>query len=109
MSSILKLILKQPKEIVHILGGVATGKRIRQREVRMLENLELKVHPPQCYMQINKNTSVEKASWQPSSHGFLKFNIDGASKGNSGEASYGGVTRDEEGNIQVIFHIYLGK
>eukprot|EP00253_Pinus_taeda_P024480 PITA_24480 len=75
VSNILKLVLKQLKEIVHILGGAAT----------------------------------EKSSWQPPSHGLLKFNIDRASKGNLGEAGYGGVLRDDEGNIQVIFHSYLGK
>ena len=74
-----------------------------------MEKLEFKVHPPQGSMQINKNTSTEKSSWQPPSHGFLKFNINGASKGNPGESRYGGVLRDEEGNIQVIFHSYLRK
>ena len=42
------------------------------------------------------------------SRDFFKFNIDGASKGNLGEASYGGVMRDEKGNIQVIFYNYPG-
>lgn len=109
VSSILKLILRQLKETVHILGGVATDKPTGQREARILKKLELKVHPPQGPMQINKNISAEKASWQPPSHGFLKFNIDGASKGNLVEAGYGGVMRDEEGKIQIIFHSYLGK
>lgn len=91
------------------MGGVDTGKPIGQREARILENLELKVRLPQCSKQINKKNSTDKAFWQPPSQVFLKFNIDGASKGNLGEADQGGVTRDEEGNIQVIFHSYLGK
>ena len=82
MSNILKIILKQLKETVHILGGVNTRKLIGQREARILEKLELKVHLPWCSMQINKNTSAKKAFWQPPSQVFLKFNIDGASKGN---------------------------
>jgi len=36
-----------------------------------------------------------KDFWQPPPHGFLKVNINGASKGNPGMASFGGVTRDE--------------
>ena len=60
-------------------------------------------------MQINKKPSAEKSSWKPPSYGFLKFNIDEDSKGNLGEAGYGGVLRDEEGNIQIIFHSYLGQ
>jgi len=109
VSNLLKLILEQLKETSHILGGAATGKPIGQREARILEKLELKVHPPQGSMYINKKTSADKSSWQPPSHGFLKFNIDEASKGNLGEAGYGGVLRDEEGSIQIIFHSYLGK
>ena len=38
----------------------------------------------------------------------MKFNIDGASKGNPGRASYGGVIRDENGDIKFIFHSHLG-
>ena len=41
--------------------------------------------------------------------GFLKFNIDGASKGNPGTAGHGGVLRDERGNILFIFYGHLGK
>lgn len=52
---------------------------------------------------------MEKDFWQPPPPGFLKFNIDGASKGNLGVVGYGGVIRDEQGNIKVIFHSHLGK
>ena len=38
----------------------------------------------------------------------MKFNIDGASKGNPGAAGYSGVIRDDKGNIKVIFHSHLG-
>jgi len=60
---------------------------------------------------ISKNTSytiVDKDFWQPAPHGFLKFNIDAASKGNPGVAGYGGFIRDEKGYIQIIFHSHLG-
>jgi len=109
VSSILKLILKQLKEAVNILGGADTEKLIRQREAKILEKLEFKLHLPQCSMQINMNTSTRKASWHPLLMVFLKFNIDVASKGNLGEAGYGGVLRDDEGNILVSLHSYLGK
>ena len=47
--------------------------------------------------------------WKPPPHGFLKVNIDGASKGNPGLAGFGGVTRDEQGRIKEIFYSHLGK
>jgi len=59
VSNILKLVLKQLKEIVHILGGEATSKPIEQREARILKKLELKVIPPQGFMQIIKKISAK--------------------------------------------------
>lgn len=41
--------------------------------------------------------------------GYLKYNIDEASKGNPGTAGYGGVSRDERGSIISIFQGHLGK
>lgn len=108
MSNILKLSLNNSKNCSY-LRREATGNPIEQREARILKKLELKFNPHQGSMQIIKKTSTEKSFWKPPSHGFLKFNIDGASKGNPGEAGYGGVLRDDEGNIQVIIHSYLGK
>jgi len=52
---------------------------------------------------------IEKDFWHPPPKGFLKFNIDGDSKGNLGTAGYGGVLRDEQGNVLCISHSHLGK
>ena len=53
-------------------------------------------------------TTIGKDIWQPPPHGFLKINIDGASKGNPGMAGFGEVIRDEQGRIKDIFHSDLG-
>lgn len=47
--------------------------------------------------------------WHPPPKGFLKFNIDGASKGNLSKAGHGGVLRDDRGDIIFIFYGNLGK
>lgn len=52
---------------------------------------------------------MENEFWHPPPKGYLKLNIDGASKCNPRIAGYGGVLRDEEGNIIFIFHSHLGK
>jgi len=44
----------------------------------------------------------------PPPKGYLKYNIDGASKGNPSTAGYGGVLRDENGSVLFIFHCHLG-
>jgi len=47
--------------------------------------------------------------WHPPPQGFLKYNIDGASKDNPGIAGCGGVLRDENGSLLFIFHYHLGR
>ena len=51
---------------------------------------------------------TEKDFWHPPPKGHLKYNIDGASKGNLGTAGYGGVLKNAEGSIIFIFHCHLG-
>eukprot|EP00253_Pinus_taeda_P030811 PITA_30811 len=46
--------------------------------------------------------------WHPPPQGFLKCNIDGASRGNPGIAGFGEVLRDENGYILFIFHCHFG-
>ena len=45
--------------------------------------------------------------WHPPCEGFLKSNIDGASKANLGTTDHGGVLRDENGSILLIFYCHL--
>ena len=52
---------------------------------------------------------TEQDFWHPPPKGFLKFNIDGASKGNPSTVGHGGVLRDENGNILFIFYCHLGR
>eukprot|EP00253_Pinus_taeda_P010632 PITA_10632 len=47
--------------------------------------------------------------WHPPPQGFLKYNIDGASKGNPGTVGFGGALRDENESILFIFHCHLGR
>jgi len=44
-----------------------------------------------------KQPVTEKDFWRPPPQGFMKYNIDGASKGNPAIAGYCGVLRDEKG------------
>ena len=52
---------------------------------------------------------IKQDYWHPPPQGFLKYNIDGASKGNLGIAGFGGVLRDENDCILFIFHFHLGR
>jgi len=79
------------------------------QDASILLHLGLQPISPQCIMkgvgQINSYINI----WKPPPYGFLKVNIDGASKGNPGLASFGGVIRDERGQIKKTFHRHLGK
>ena len=63
---------------------------------------------PEGISKTVSHITADKDFWKPTPHDFMKFNIDGASKGNPGMAGYGGVIRDEKGCIKVIFHSQLG-
>ena len=47
-------------------------------------------------------------SWRRPAHGWIKLNTDGASKGNPGLATAGGVMRDEYGVWQGGFAFNIG-
>jgi len=52
---------------------------------------------------------TEKDFWHPPQEGYLKYDIDGASKGNLGTVRYRGFLRDAKGSIIFIFHCHLGR
>ena len=47
--------------------------------------------------------------WSPPFNGFIKLNFDGASKGNPGQAGYGGVFRTTTGQAIGVFHGFIGQ
>lgn len=50
----------------------------------------------------------EASSWNPPPTGMIQLNFDGASKGNPGQAGYGGVFRDHHGHPLSIFMGSIG-
>lgn len=107
--SLVELIVKQLKETfgttVRILPKIPPS----VEELRILQLLDMQGVIPQG---IDKKESMRdnvEEFWHPPPDGFLKYNIDGASKGNSGEAGFGGVLRDDTGCIISLFHGHLGK
>jgi len=77
-------------------------------DLRIICELGLQGISPQ---HLDRNlTSLRDANdfWHPPPKGYLKYNIDGVSKGNLGIAGYGGVLRDENDSVLFIFHYHLG-
>ncbi|XVF31120.1 hypothetical protein REPUB_Repub16aG0118300 [Reevesia pubescens] len=56
--------------------------------------------------KVKRKTLATK--WDAPSKCFLKFNVDGYSKGNLGPAGVGGVLRDEEGSVKILFSKAVG-
>ncbi|EOY25753.1 Uncharacterized protein TCM_027122 [Theobroma cacao] len=57
--------------------------------------------------KIRNENKKEKMKWQPPKKGSLKFNVDGATRGMSGQATIGRVLRDEGGAIKVMFSKFI--
>ena len=46
--------------------------------------------------------------WTPPPSGMFKFNFYGAFRGNPGQAGFGGIFRNSEGETQVIYYGSIG-
>jgi len=102
-------ILRQLKETVGTLIKNPHENYPTDTDVQIQLQLGLQGLIPQDKNKNAKHIIANKDFWQPPPQGFMKCNIDGASKGNPGTASYKGVIRDEKGCIEIIFHNNLGK
>lgn len=60
VSSIIKLILKQLKDTIHILGRVSSENPRGNREGSILEKLELQIHLPQTLYRSPSITQKER-------------------------------------------------
>ena len=103
------LILKQIREIVNTIVCNILETPPSKMELRTLRILGLHNIIPQGLGKNKTTKNTKKDCWQPPPNNYLKFNIDGASKGNPGSAGFGGVLRNEDRRIILIFHNHLGK
>lgn len=102
-------ILRQLKETVQTLLKAPPKNPSLAADVQILLQLGLQGLIPQGNKRIVDQVVTDKDFSHPSPQGFLKCNIDWASKGNPSLAGYGGVIRDEKGCILYIFHCNLGR
>jgi len=106
---LVELILKQLKEIVGTIVRDLPKNPPLEEELRMLQQLGMQGLIPQGLdRKISMREKVEEF-WYPPLRSFLKYNIDGASKGNPGKAGFRGVLKDDTGSIISLFHGHLGK
>eukprot|EP00253_Pinus_taeda_P002721 PITA_02721 len=92
--SIINTILKQHKETVGTTVRNLPNNPPSEADKRILRQLGMQRFIPQG---LNRKVIIEetkKEFWHPPPKSFLKYNIDGASKGNLGVAGFGGVLRD---------------
>jgi len=102
-------ILKQLKEMVDTIARNIPKNPPSVTELRILNQLRLQGLTPQGLDRKVLKLDSKPDFWHPPPKGFLKFNIDGASKGNPGTTGHGGVLRDEKGSIIFIFYYNLAR
>ena len=102
------LILKQIKETVSTTVHSLPKNPPTVIELRILKHLGMHEIIHHGLNRKERGWEMEKEFLHPPPKGYLKCNIDGASKSNLGTTGYGGVLRDEEGKIIFTFHYHLG-
>ena len=64
---------------------------------------------PDCIQTASRGGKVlPRVEWVMPEVGQLKFNVDGAARGQPGEAGIGGVLRDENGSTRLVFSKSIG-
>jgi hypothetical protein len=71
------------------------------RDFNLLKFFIVTIHQPRI-------TVLKEVCWEQPILNWIKCNIDGASNGNPGFSSYGGVFRDHEANLTFAFAEPLG-
>jgi ribonuclease HI len=71
------------------------------RDFSILKQFKIKIHNP-------KSPSVLEIFWQPPLINWVKCNIDGASKGNPGISSCGGIFRNHDAEFMLCFVEFIG-
>jgi len=106
---IIEQILRQLKDRVRSLLRTLPKDTPLPQEASIILHLGLHSINPQGIIKGVSQINIDVKIWQPLPYGFLKVNIDGASKGNPGLAGFGGAIRDDQGQIKKIFHGHLGE
>jgi hypothetical protein len=71
------------------------------RDFSILKKFRIEIHHP-------KTSTVREIFWYPPLPNWIKCNIDGASKGNPGQASCGGIFRNNASDFLLCFAEPLG-
>lgn len=82
--------------------------RDRVRFVREIAAEVTKAHKAAWGRAMGGVTETRLLSWKPPEPGWVKVNTDGASRGNPGLATSGGVIRNEEGDWCGGFAVNIG-
>lgn len=106
---LLDLILKQIRETISTTIRNYPKNPPTENEMRTLRQLRMQEIITNGLSGREGKLGKDKVLWQPPPKGYLKCNMDSASKGNPGIDGYAGVLRDEYGIISFIFHFHLGK
>ena len=77
-------------------------------EKNILHNWQMGLSQESFKNRRSHNKTEDNGSWIPPPRNSYKLNFDGASRGNPGEAGFGGILRNHEGNPLKIYYGYIG-
>eukprot|EP00253_Pinus_taeda_P029073 PITA_29073 len=96
------------RETMHLHPWAKEDFPTADNEKNILENWELQIHQETTTSQRTNRNIKDNSRWIPPPTNSYKLNFDGASKGNPGQAGFGGIIRDSKGSLLQLYYGSLG-
>lgn len=108
IESIWNLICNNLQETLNLKTWKAEDWPTLDNEINIINNWKLHINIEFQSLNQSKANGKGKSAWIPPSNPSFKLNFDGASKGNPGQAGYGGIIRNHEGTPQILYYGNIG-
>lgn len=106
---LLDTITQNIRELILVKCRAKTDNQASARDLHILKTFKLDNGRSMGTTNCHQNPSTASMGWKRPPAGFLKLNFDGASRGNPGLASIGGIIRNYAGEILHIYSKALGE
>lgn len=108
IESIWNLICNNLQENLNLKTWKEEDWPMLDNERNIINKWKLQINKDSQSLNQSEASGKGKSAWIPPSKPSFKLNFDGASKGNPGQAGYGGIIRNHEGTPLILYYGNIG-